>query len=308
MPCLGSALVVYDTFLNTRRKSSGKPIDKAVESVVKRDRIMILGALSIVVVLSWVYILAGAGMDMSALEMTRMTSGKAGMHMMTPAVWSLSYAALMFVMWWVMMVAMMLSSAAPVVLLFAAINRKQEENGNPFVPTSIFASAYLIVWAGFSMVAVAVQWSLERADLLSPMLESASVILGGVLLLATGVYQLTPLKRACLNHCRSPLQFILTRWRSGTSGAFRMGIEHGAYCVGCCWFLMGLLFFGGIMNLYWIAGIAVFVLLEKTIPSGHQVGYVVGIALIIWGIAVLGNQFRGQLTYLWISRVVACWT
>ena len=280
---------MYDTLVNPSRKSLGKPIDKAIESVVKRDRIMILGALSIVVALSWVYVLAGAGMDMSALEMTRMASGKAGMYMMTPAVWSLSYAALMFVMWWVMMVAMMSSSAAPVVLLFAAINRKQEEKGNPFVPTSIFVSAYLIVWAGFSTVAVAVQWGLQRADLLSPAMESASMVLGGVLLLAAGVYQLTPLKRACLNHCRSPLQFILTRWRSGTSGAFRMGIEHGAYCVGCCWFLMGLLFFGGIMNLYWIAGLAVFVLLEKTIPRGHRAGYVVGIALIFWGIALLAG-------------------
>ncbi len=280
---------MHDTLVNPSRKSPGKPIDKAIESVVKRDRIIILGALSIVIALSWAYILAGASMDMSALEMTRMTSRKAGLDMMTPAVWSLSYAALMFVMWWVMMVAMMSSSAAPVVLLFAAINRKQEENGNPFVPTSIFASAYLIVWGGFSILAVAVQWGLERADLLSPVLDSASVVLGGTLLLAAGVYQLTPLKRACLNHCRSPMQFILTRWRSGTSGAFRMGIEHGAYCVGCCWFLMGLLFFGGVMNVYWIAGIAVFVLLEKTIPRGHRVGYFVGVALIVWGIAVLAG-------------------
>ncbi len=248
---------------------------------------MILGALSIVIALSWAYILAGAGMDMSALEMTRMTSGSAGMQMMAPAVWSPSYAALMFVMWWVMMVAMMSSSAAPMVLLFAAINRSQEEKGNPFVPTSVFVAAYLLVWAGFSVVAVAVQWSLERAALLSPMLESASAVFGGVLLLAAGAYQLTPIRRACLNHCRSPLQFLLTSWRSGTSGAFRMGIEHGAYCVGCCWFLMGLLFFGGIMNLYWIAGLAVFVLLEKTIPKGHLASYVVGILLIVWGVVVL---------------------
>jgi predicted metal-binding membrane protein len=155
------------------------------------------------------------------------------------------------------------------------------------VPTALFASAYLIVWAGFSIAAVAAQWGLETTALISPMLISASVVLGGCLLLAAGIYQLTPLKQACLNHCRSPLQFIFTRWRGGASGAFRMGIEHGAYCVGCCWFLMGLLFFGGVMNLYWIGGLAVFVLLEKTIPAGHWIGYVVGIALIVWGIVVL---------------------
>lgn len=133
------------------------------------------------------------------------------------------------------------------------------------------------------------QWGLEATALLSPMLVSSSAYLGGGLLLAAGVYQLTPIKQACLKHCRSPLQFVLSHWRSGRRGAFRMGIEHGAYCVGCCWFLMGLLFFGGIMNLYWIAGLAVFVLLEKTIPMGHWIGHVVGIALIVWGIVVLAG-------------------
>ena len=190
----------------------------------------------------------------------------------------------MFVIWWVMMVAMMLPSAAPMMLLFAALNRKQKERGNPFVPTALFASAYLIAWAGFSVVAVALQWGLDRMTLLSPMLVSSSAALGGVLLLAAGLYQLTPLKQACLKHCRSPLQFILTRWRGG---AFRMGMEHGAFCVGCCWFLMGLLFFGGVMNLFLIAGIAVYVLIEKTIPAGHWIGYVIGIALIVWGVIAL---------------------
>jgi len=282
---------VIDTLVNSGGKSSARLIDKVVERAVKRDRTIILFALFAVVALSWAYVIAGAGMDMSALEMTRMISGEGEIRIMAPAVWSLGYAGLMFFMWWVMMVAMMLPSATPMVLLFAAINRKQEENGNPFVPTSIFASAYLICWAGFSVLAVAAQWGLESTGFLSPMLQSASVVLGGVLLAAAGLYQLTPLKRACLNHCRSPLQFILTRWRKGTSGAFWMGIEHGAYCVGCCWFLMCLLFFGGIMNLFWIAGLAVFVLLEKTIPVGHWVGNVVGVTLIAWGIAVLGFQY-----------------
>jgi predicted metal-binding membrane protein len=262
-------------------------IDKAVEGAIKRDRFVVLGALGFVVALSWTYVLAGAGMNMSGFEMTRLSSGKGSMGMMMPAVWDLSYAGLMFGMWWVMMIAMMLPSATPMVLLFAAMNRKQKESGNPYVPTTLFASAYLIVWAGFSILAVTVQWGLDAMVLLSPVLVSASVILGGGLLIAAGIYQLTPLKQACLKHCRSPLQFVLTRWRSGADGAFRMGIEHGAYCVGCCWFLMGLLFFGGVMNLYWIGGIAVFVLLEKIIPMGHWMSHVVGIALMIWGVVVL---------------------
>jgi predicted metal-binding membrane protein len=264
-------------------------IDSAVESAVKRDKIVVLGALSIAVVISWAYVLAGAGMNMSAFEMTRMTSGSGGMDMMMPAVWDIGYAGLMFVMWWVMMIAMMLPSAAPTVLLFAALNRKRKEEGNPFVPTSLFASAYLAAWAGFSILAVALQRGLESAALLSPMLISASAGLGGMLLLVAGIYQLSPLKRACLKHCRSPLQFILAHWGSGASGAFRMGIEHGAYCVGCCWVLMGLLFFGGIMNLYWIIGLAIFVLLEKTLPTGHRLGDLVGMALIVWGTAVLAG-------------------
>lgn len=257
--------------------------DKAVEGAVKRDRLVVLAALGFVVVLSWLYVLAGAGMNMWAFELTRSNSGDGSMGMMMPAVWSFGYAGLMFVMWWVMMIAMMLPSATPMVLLFAAMNRKQKESGNPYVPTTIFASAYLIVWAGFSIVAVALQWGLEATALLSPMLTSASVMLSAGLLIAAGIYQLTPLKQACLKHCRSPLQFVLTRWRSGPGGAFRMGIEHGAYCVGCCWFLMGLLFFGGVMNLYWIGAIAVFVLLEKATPVGHWMSHVVGVALMTWG-------------------------
>ena len=248
-----------------------------VGSALKRDRIIVLGALVVALGLAWAYLLSGAGM------------GNGGMAMITPAVWDFGYAVLMFFMWWVMMTAMMLPSATPMVLLFETINRKQKDASNPLVPTSLFALAYLIAWAGFSLAAAALQWSLESVALLSPMLASANVVFGGLLLLAAGVYQLTPLKRACLRHCRSPIQFILTRWRGGASGSFWMGLEHGAYCVGCCWFLMGLLFFGGVMNLYWITGIAVFVLLEKSVPTGHWLSYVTGTALIAGGGIVLAG-------------------
>ena len=261
-------------------------LDRAVEATVKRDRIVVLGALALVIAISWAYLLAGAGMDMTALESTRLTSGR-GMAKMMPAAWDIGYAGVMFVMWWIMMIAMMLPSATPMILLFAAVNRKQKEKGNLYVATALFASAYLIVWAGFSIVAVALQWRLEVLTLLSPMMISASVFLGAGVLLAAGIYQLTPFKQACLKYCRSPLQFIMTRWRGGEVGAFRMGVEHGAYCVGCCWFLMGLLFFGGVMNLYWIIGLAVFVLIEKTVPTGYWFSSAVGVVLILCGVVVL---------------------
>jgi len=276
-----------------------------LESVLKRDRTVVIGGLVAVSVVAWVYILSGAGMGMSAFEMARMSSsgapmtmdkggmaGISGMAAMTmPAVWTPGYALLMLVMWWVMMVAMMLPSAAPMILLFAVVNRKSGENGGPVVPTALFAGAYLAAWGAFSVVAVALQWGLERAELLSPMMASRNAVFGGALLVLAGAYQLSPLKQACLRHCRGPIGFITQHWRAGRWGAFRMGVHHGLYCLGCCWALMVLLFFGGVMNLYWIAGLALFVLLEKTIPPGHRLASLSGAGLVLWGGAVLATAF-----------------
>jgi predicted metal-binding membrane protein len=269
--------------------------------VIRRDRVVVITALFAVITLSWAYLLAGAGRGMSALEMTRMSQlgmaggvsewGMAGMAMITPAVWTPGYAVLMFFMWWVMKVAMMLPSAAPMILLFATVNRKQRDTGHPYVATSIFAFGYLAAWAGFSLVAVILQWGFERTGILSPMLVATNAIFGGFLLLAAGVYQLTPIKHACLRHCRSPLAFLSTHWRRGARGALRMGLLHGAFCVGCCWFLMWLMFFGGVMILYWIAGLALFVLFEKTVPAGHWLGYATGVALLVWGAGMLALAF-----------------
>jgi predicted metal-binding membrane protein len=263
--------------------------------------VVVITALFVVIALSWANLLAGGGMGMSALEMTRMSQlgttggiseeGSAGMAMMTPAVWTPGYAVLMFFMWCVMMVAMMLPSAAPMILLFAAVNRQQRDTGHPYVATSIFAIGYLAAWAGFSLVAVILQWGFEVTGILSPMLVATHSILAGLLLLAAGVYQLTPIKHACLRQCRSPLAFLSTHWRRGARGALRMGLLHGAFCVGCCWFLMGLMFFGGVMNLYWIAGLALFVLCEKTVPAGHWLGYATGGALLVWGARTLALEF-----------------
>jgi predicted metal-binding membrane protein len=190
-----------------------------------------------------------------------------------------------------MMAAMTLPSATPMLLLFATVNRKQHETGHPHVATSLFAAGYLAAWASFSLVAMILQWALERTGILSPMLVANNVIFGGVLLLAVGIYQLTPMQDACLRHCRSPLAFLSSHWWPQVRGTLRMGLVHGASCVGFCWFLTGLLFFGGVMNLYWIAGIALFVLFEKTVPAGHWLGYATGIALLAWGAGMLALAF-----------------
>ncbi len=278
-----------------------------VESVLRRDRTISIAALVLIMLLSWAYVLGGAGMGMSAFDMSSLpmalgqaagqpmamsggaTDGMTGamQTMAMPVGWSPGYFVLMFFMWWIMMVAMMLPSAAPTVLLYAVVNRKAEaQKGGQASPWSVaaFTAGYLVAWASFSVVAASLQWAFERAGLLSPMmLNSTSMSLAGGILIVAGLYQLTPLKRACLKHCRGPIQFLSQHWRPGVQGAFRMGLHHGAYCLGCCWGLMAILFFGGIMNLYWIIGLALVVLIEKLAPFGYRVGQALGVALLAWG-------------------------
>jgi predicted metal-binding membrane protein len=261
-----------------------------LEGVLRRDRLVLVAALVAVTGIAWIWILIGASTGMNAVVMTR-GAGVLGMAsmMMGPAAWTLGYAGLMFAMWWVMMAAMMLPSAAPILLLFARMNRAERARDRPYVPTGIFAAGYLAAWGGFSALATGLQWALDRLGLLSPMMTTTSYWLGGAILITAGVWQLTPVKGICLRHCRSPMGFLVQSWRPGRLGAFGMGLEHGTYCLGCCWFLMGLLFFGGIMNLFWIAGLAGFVLLEKTIPMGHWVGRIAGIGIAAWGVLMLAT-------------------
>ncbi|MFC6657652.1 DUF2182 domain-containing protein [Roseibium salinum] len=237
-----------------------------LETVLKRDRLIVMVGLATVVALAAVYTVAGVGMSMSALSMTGMAVEMPGM-MMEPAVWSAPYALLVFLMWWVMMIAMMVPSAAPMILLHASLARKRKTARSPYGAVSCFVAGYLAVWGGFSLVAMALQWGLERVGTMTGMMEIVSAPLAGMVLLAAGLYQLTPLKETCLKHCRHPMFFLLHHWKPGAVGAFRMGAEHGAYCLGCCWFLMALLFVGGIMNLFWIAGIAIYVAVESSPPD-----------------------------------------
>jgi predicted metal-binding membrane protein len=196
---------------------------------------------------------------------------------------------LLLAMWWVMMAGMMLPSAAPVILTFASVNRSRRARGEPYVPTALFTAGYLLTWAGFGIAATLAQWALEGAALLSPMdMTTDSRLLGGLLLLAADLYQFTPVKLACLRSCRSPLDFVLNHWRNGSGGALRMGMTHGLHCLGCCWILMLLLFVGGVMNLLWVAALAIVVLIEKLTP-GPWIGRAGGVLLALYGVWLLAT-------------------
>ena len=258
-----------------------------LENVLRRERLVLLSFLVVVIGLAWLWLLLGAGTGTGMRSTSGDTMGGMADMIMRPAVWTPDYAIVMLTMWWAMMAAMMLPGATPLLLLFARINRTERAGGRPYVPTGIFAAGYLVVWGGFSALATAAQWGLQQLGLLSPIMATPSRLLAAVILIGAGIWQLTPIKRLCLRHCRSPLGFFATSWRRGAFGAFRMGLEHGAYCLGCCWFLMALLFVGGVMNLLWIGGVAVFVLIEKVLPLGNRVGQLAGIAAITWGAAIL---------------------
>ncbi len=262
-----------------------------IEKLLGFERILVLVALCSVIAASWLYLLAGAGTGMSPMAMTSWAMAIGAPEALsravaTPVDWTPAYVLTMFAMWWVMMLAMMLPSAAPVILLHARISGgKTAGMTRASLPAMAFVTGYLLVWGGFSAVAVALQWLFESLGVLSPaMMSTSSRIFAGAVLIYAGAYQLSPLKRACLKHCQGPLAFLTRHWRDGLAGALRMGLQHGFYCLGCCLGLMAILFFGGIMNLYWIAGLALLVLLEKLLPWGTRLSYITGPLLIIWGL------------------------
>ena len=259
----------------------------AIEALLRRERLIIAAGLILICLLGWLYVIGGAGTGMSTADMSTWQFPPP-VHMSNFEVpWDWSYWILMALMWWVMMIAMMVPSAAPAILLYARVYRNAQAKGqigHAAIPTAAFVSGYLFAWLGFSLLATFMQWSLEQAGLVDAMMMwSTNSVLSGSFLTAAGIYQLSPLKRVCLKHCRSPADFISRHWRKNRLGAVRMGLEHGLYCVGCCWFLMALLFVGGIMNLVWIAGLAIFVLLEKIAPFGHVFGRVSGLLMIAAG-------------------------
>lgn len=258
-----------------------------VTTILRHEGRLTAAGLAVVSVLAWGYILLGGGMGMNASSVAGMVSGDmSGMAMGgtdTPAVWTPAHAFLVFLMWSIMMVAMMLPSATPAILLFARVNETIGASGRAEVPAGLFAAGYLAVWGGFGLVATAMQWMLDANDLISGMMASTSRSFSAGLLIAAGIWQLSPLKHACLRRCRGPMQFFQQGFLPGRSGAFAMGAELGLSCLGCCWFLMALLFVGGVMNLAWIAGLTLYVLVEKTMPGGHRIGTVAGIVCLVSG-------------------------
>jgi predicted metal-binding membrane protein len=279
-------------------------------AAVRRDRAVLVIAIAVLTVLAWAYLLHLAG-HMNAPDMMPASDAGAGERMSMPVgsgamagmdmghdiaaavepgfrPWGFTGFALVFLMWAVMMVGMMMPSVAPMVLLYAAIGRRAGEGRRTLAATGWFVSGYLSIWVVFSLAATAGQWTLMRLALLTPMMASASGVFGGLLLIAAGLYQWSPLKRTCLRHCQTPLDFLMRcgGFRPSPLGAVRLGARHGAHCVGCCALLMTLLFVGGVMNLVWIAGLSILVLLEK-VSTKALVTHAIGALLVAGGVFLL---------------------
>jgi predicted metal-binding membrane protein len=256
----------------------------SLQSLLNRDRRIIFAALALTTALAWGYMVheARAMMRTGVCECM-------GMAMAGPDTreWSATQWLALFLMWAEMMIAMMLPSVAPMILTFASVNRSRREQERPFVPTTFFALGYFILWSAFSLLATAAQWALHSASLLSPMMIATSPWIAGGLLIGAGVFQFTPWKHACLSHCANPLGFLLTQWREGKRGALIMGVRHGAFCLGCCWLLMLVLFAVGVMNVTWIALLTIYVLAEKLLGQNVWFGRIAGAALCGWGIVVI---------------------
>jgi predicted metal-binding membrane protein len=259
-----------------------------LEIILRRDRVIVAAALAAITALAWTYVLSlAADMDMRGMEMAGFRMVPAGIGIMAPALapWHAIEFVYVFAMWAVMMVGMMTPTAAPMILIYARVGRQASAQGKPFAATGWFATGYLLSWVGFALVATAAQWALERTALLDQRMASASQAFGGTVLIAAGVYQWTPLKDICLAQCQSPLLFIQRQggFRRDPSGSLLLGLRHGAYCVGCCWVLMALLFVGGVMNVLWIATISAFVLIEKIVPVGRLVSRIAGAGFVAAG-------------------------
>ena len=265
--------------------------DGVLGAVLRRDRAVVLAALATITLLAWLYVVLLAtrmsmppAADMSGMDMAHPSGPSA---LLAPALgpWTPTHFAFIFAMWAVMMVGMMTPSVAPMVLIYAQVARRASASGTAFAPAGWFAAGYLMVWIAFSILATSGQWALDRAAMLTPMMASSNRVLGGVVLIAVGVFQWTPLKDACLSQCRAPLSFIQRHGGFGleATASLRLGVLHGAYCVGCCWATMALLFIGGVMSLLWIAAIMIFVLLEKVAPPGARLSRAAGLVAIAAG-------------------------
>ena len=255
-----------------------------------RDRILIVTCIFLVTALGWIYLIHLDRQMSVDMEHDKMMAAM-GMPMQMP--WTAPDFFFTFAMWSVMMLGMMAPSVTPMLLLFAGTRAGRGRRGFSLA-LLMFGCGYLAVWTAFNACATLAQFGLHQATLLSAAMAASNRALGGAILVAAGAYQLTPWKSACLAHCRSPLGFLMTHWRDGPRGAFEMGLRHGAYCLGCCWALMCVLFAVGIMNLVWVAALAAFVLLEKIGPAAMLIRRAAGVALAALGLLLILGVGRGS--------------
>jgi predicted metal-binding membrane protein len=245
--------------------------------VLSRNNLFIFLALVALSAAAWVMTVRqadGMGWGMFTCSMT----------MGTP--FSVGNALLYIVLWGVMMIAMMLPAMTPIVEIFQTMARRRREQALPFTPVWVFIAGYLALWTLTGGIGYAADLAIQSLPTQFPALRTYGMVIGGVTLIAAGIYQLTPLKYLCLSHCRSPMGFLLSSWRDGHWGAFRMGMDHGVYCLGCCWSLMTVLFVVGSMNLVWMGILSAVIFVEKVIPQGIMIGKTTGVALIVLGVAL----------------------
>jgi predicted metal-binding membrane protein len=254
------------------------PKRSQLERALDSERLAVGAGLSTIVVMAWLWIVP------MALDMYGPMTGES--RWMMAADWPWTRLLLLFAMWIVMMVAMMVPSAAPTVLLYVVVGRRSPDKSRAIRRGYLFVLGYLSVWTAFAALATALQRMLSRALVLSPMMELQSAWLASAVLAAAGLYQLTPLKTACLASCRAPAEFLASAWQPGDVGAWRMGVSHGWVCFGCCWALMLLLFVGGVMNLAVIGLLTIVVLVEKLAPFGRSSRFVIAGACIVAATAV----------------------
>jgi predicted metal-binding membrane protein len=261
-----------------------------IERALRRQRLIVVVSLFVLVGLAWIYLFWGAGTGMSPLAMSSWQFPPRSSASLAWPSWNLTYAILVLAMWWVMMIAMMVPGAAPMILLYSRTRARASSRGQSLSSlgnTSLFVSGYLTVWFAFSVLATLAQYSLSALGILDGVrMWSTSAGLSAAILVLAGIYQLVPAKAACLEHCRSPVNYLAAHFRPGNLGAWMMGLEHGAYCLGCCWALMALLYVGGAMNLVWIAGLTILVLTEKLLARGRWLERTIGYLLIAAGLGV----------------------
>jgi len=257
----------------------------------RREQVIALAALAMIAALAWLWILREAarmaGMDMPAMADVRMN------HMLMMSArftdWSLPLVAYLFAMWFIMMIGMMTPSVAPLLLLHRGVARHAARGGHRFASSAWFYGGYLVAWGAFSLLATLAQWALESLAMMTPSMSTADRRLGAAVLILAGVYQWLPIKHACLAHCRAPLSFLQRHggFPSSATGALRLGLTHGLYCVGCCWALMLLLFTFGVMNVLWIAGLMIFVLIERLVPGAHWIARAAGVLAVLGGVILM---------------------